>query len=377
MKKKKGILTFHAAYNFGSCLQAYALQTFLKKNNYKFEIINYRPENQFGMYKLINLKYFNKGVFIKNLYNILHFRKIIDRNKKYNDFIHNNYLLSSPNYINESSLSQIINNYDTIICGSDQIWNLSETTYDRSLAYYLELEEKFEGNAIAYAPSFGDTINNITGNELFNIKYLDKFNHLSFREKDVVNIMKNMGYDATLVLDPTLLLNKDDWEKLIGPPIINEPYIFYYSLNCKKYSLNFTEKIRKENKLPIITPYIHPREIFKNIKNYGNSGPLEFLNLLYYSTIVCTNSFHGTAFSIIFEKDFYAIFDEDESHNIIRENRKASLLEQLGLNNHISSISNYKTLKEIQKTNYDNIKNKLKKLQEISSNYLLNAIEEE
>ena len=90
-----------------------------------------------------------------------------------------------------------------------------------------------------------------------------------------------------------------------------------------------------------------------------------------------TNSFHGTAFSIIFEKDFYAIFDEDESHNIIRENRKASLLEQLGLNNHISSISNYKTLKEIQKTNYDNIKNKLKKLQEISSNYLLNAIEEE
>ena len=166
MKKKQGILTFHAAYNYGSCLQAYALQTFLNRNGNEFEIINYRPYNQKGMYDLINLKYFNKGVIIKNIYNLLHFRKILRRNKKYDEFIHKYYYLNSQNYLNESELAEIINNYDTIVCGSDQIWNLSESTYDRSLVYYLEIDKKFKGNAIAYAPSFGDTVNNITKNPL-------------------------------------------------------------------------------------------------------------------------------------------------------------------------------------------------------------------
>ena len=121
---------------------------------------------------------------------------------------------------------------------------------------------------------------------------------------------------------------------------------------------------------------MHPRESFKKMKIYGESGPLEFLNLLYYSTLVCSNSFHGTVFSIIFEKDFYAIFDEDEKHNIVRENRKASLLEQLGLANHISSFSNYVTLDEIKKTDYVEVENKLEKLQKKSSDYLLNSIKE-
>lgn len=374
MSKKKGILTFHAAYNYGSCLQAYALQTFLNKNNNEFEIINYRPYNQHGMYSLINLRYFNKGVLVKNIYNILHFRKILERNKKYDEFIHKYFFLSNQKYLDEKELSKIINDYETIVCGSDQIWNLSKSTYDRSLAYYLELEKKFKGNAIAYAPSFGDTVNNIVKNEMFDIKYLKNFDYLSFRENDVVKIMKDMGFDSTLVLDPTLLLNKADWEKLIGPPIVNKPYIFYYSLNCKEYSMKFVEKISDENNLPVITSFMHPRESFKKIKIYGNSGPLEFLNLLYYSTLVCSNSFHGTVFSIIFQKDFYAIFDEDEEQNIIRENRKASLLEQLGLSKHISSYSNYVSLDEIKNTNYNDVEEKLDKLRKISSDYLLSAI---
>lgn len=377
MSKKKGILTFHAAYNYGSCLQAYALQTLLKKNNINFEIINFRPYNQHGMYNLLNLRYFNKGVLIKNIYNLLHFKKIIGRNKKYDSFIHNFYSLSDEKYLDEKDLSKIINNYDTIICGSDQIWNLSDSTFDRSLAYFLELDAKFIGKAIAYAPSFGDTINNIIENKMFDIKYLKKFNYLSFREKDVVKIMKKMGFDSTLVLDPTLLLDKNDWEKLIGPPIVNKPYIFYYSLNCKDYSMNFVKKISKETGLPIITSFMHPRESFKKIKIYGNSGPLEFLNLLYYSTLVCSNSFHGTVFSIIFEKNFYAIFDEDDKKNIVRENRKASLLEELGLSNHISSISNYVSLNEIENTNYFNVKIKLNKLRKNSREYLLNSIKGE
>lgn len=375
MSEKYGILTFHAAYNYGSCLQAYALQTFLNKNNKKFEIINYRPYNQYGMYDLVNLRYFNKGVIIKNIYNLLHFKKIIRRNKRYEQFMHNYYFLNNQNYLNESELSKIVNNYDTIVCGSDQIWNLSKSTYDRSLAYYLELDEKFKGNAIAYAPSFGDTVNNIIKNEMFNMKYLNNFDYLSFRENDVVKIMNDMGLSSTLVLDPTLLLNKQDWEKLIGPPMVNTPYIFYYSLNCKGYSMNFVEKISKENNLPVITSFMHPRESLKKIKVYGDSGPLEFLNLLYYSALICSNSFHGTVFSIIFHKNFYAVFDEDENHNVIRENRKASLLEQLGLANHISSYSNYISFDEIKRTNYKEVDSKLKKLQKISSDYLLNAIE--
>lgn len=374
MSKKQGILTFHAAYNYGSCLQAYALQTFLNKNNNEFEIINYRPYNQHGMYSLINLRYFNKGVLVKNIYNTVHFKKILERNKKYDEFIHKYFFLSNQNYLDEKELSKIINNYETIVCGSDQIWNLSKSTFDRSLAYYLELDKKFKGNAIAYAPSFGDTVNNIVKNEMFDIKYLKNFDYLSFRENDVVNIMKDMGFDSTLVLDPTLLLSKADWEKLIGPPIVNKPYIFYYSLNCKEYSMKFVEKISDENNLPVITSFMHPRESFKKIKIYGNSGPLEFLNLLYYSTLVCSNSFHGTVFSIIFQKDFYAIFDEDGEQNIIRENRKASLLEQLGLSNHISSYSNYVSLDDIKKTNYNDVEEKLDKLRKISSDYLLSAI---
>lgn len=372
---KTGILTFHAAYNFGSNLQAYALQNVIEKLGHEVEIINYRPENQFGMYSLINTKYFNKGVVAKNFFNILNAPKIIKRNKNFYTFIHEYLKLSQNEYMNKNEVEKNINKYSNIVCGSDQIWNLSEKTYDRSTVYFLDLDVNIDANTVSYAPSFGDTTKNLsqTYDEKIS-QYIKNFDKISLREKDAVDFFRSKGVDADLVLDPTLLLSKEEWKKLIGEPLIKEPYIFYYSLNCKKFSIDFTNKIAEETKLPVLSPFLHPKTIGCDMKILGDSGPLEFLNLLYYSKIVCTNSFHGTVFSVLFEKDFYAIFDEDENKNIIRENRKASLLEQLGLEKNISSKSNYINIDNLKEVDYKNVKNKLDVLKKESINYLKRSL---
>lgn len=368
---KTGILTFHAAYNFGSNLQAYALQKTIEKLGYEVEIINYRPDIQRALYSIINTKIINKGSIIKNICNMMNYSKIKNRNARFENFIKNKLVKNTDDFLNEEDVKKIINNYTNVVCGSDQIWNLSEKTYDRSKIYYLDFDNNV--NSIAYAPSFGNDINFLRNNFEEISMMVKKFNHISLREKDAVDYFNKNGVNAKLVLDPTLFLNKEEWENLIDKPIINEPYILYYSLNCKRFSIDATKQIQKSLKIKVINPYLHPRSINSGFNIMADAGPLEFLNLIKYAKCICTNSFHGTVFSILLERPFYAIFDE-KNGMMIRENRKASLLEQLGLEKNMVSISDIRDFEEIKFTDYNKVKSKLNKLKENSISFLKESL---
>lgn len=368
---KTGILTFHAAYNFGSNLQAYALQKTIEKLGYEVEIINFRPEIQRALYSIINTKIINKGSILKNICNVMNYSKIKNRNARFESFIKNKLVKNTEVFLEEGDVKKIINNYTNVVCGSDQIWNLSEKTYDRSKIYYLDFDNNV--NSIAYAPSFGNDINLLKNNWKEINTMVKKFKHISLREKDAVDYFNENGIKAQLALDPTLLLDKVEWNSLIDKPIINEPYILYYSLNGKKFSIDVTKQIQNSLKIKVINPYLHPRSMNSGFNIMSDAGPLEFLNLIKYAECICTNSFHGTVFSILLEKPFYAIFDEKDG-KIIRENRKASLLEQLGLEKNMVSISNIGNFEEIKSIDYKEVKSRLNRLKETSISFLKKSL---
>lgn len=368
---KTGILTFHGAYNFGSNLQAYALQKTIEKLGYEAEIINYRSAVQRSLYSVVNTKVINKGTILKNIFNVAHYKKIKAKNARFEDFIKNKLVKNTDEFLDENDVKECIDNYTNIVCGSDQIWNLSDKTYDRSKIYYLDFDNNV--NSISYAPSFGNDINFLKNNFQEISDMVKKFKHVSIREKDAVDYFNEKGIKAQIALDPTLLLNKSEWEELIGEPIIKEPYILYYSLNCKKFSIETTNKIQEKLNVKVINPYLHPRGINTGFKIMPDSGPIEFLNLIKYAQCVCTNSFHGTVFSILLEKPFYALFDEKDG-KMVRENRKASLLEQLGLEKNMVTLNNITDFDEITNVNYEEVKNKLENLKESSIDYLKNSL---
>lgn len=370
--QKTGILTFHAAYNFGSNLQAYALQKTIKKlGDENCEIINYKSKSQKAMYSIINTQTINKGTIAKSLLNVLNYKKILKRNQHFEDFIKNYLSKSSEKYINENEVKRILKNYKNIVCGSDQIWNLSPKTYDRSKLYYLDFDYSKDINTISYAPSFGNDIDFLKENFNEISRMVKKFKHISIREKDAVEYFRKNNIEAELTLDPTLLLSEKEWDELIGERIIEEPYILYYSLNCKKYSIDFTKNIQKATGLNVINPYLHPKAINSGFKNFIEIGPIEFLNLLKNAEYVCTNSFHGTVFSILLEKPFFAIFDEKDG-KIIRENRKASLLEQIGLEGRMYTVKSNIDLRK--NVNFGEAKSKLEKIKQKSLNFLKESL---
>lgn len=301
--KKVYTVTFHSANNYGAMLQAYALQKFLD-SNYDTKILNYNNSYIASGYRVFRLpsKNLKKSVinFMKDVYN---FPKEYPRCKKFNKFREK---LKFTNVINNKIEVENILDCDALVVGSDQVWN-PVLTGGVDLVYFLDID-KPEVKKISYAASCGsiDILNKYSSD--FS-KYLSSFDHISVREKSLKeSLIKDFKINAELVIDPTLLLTKKDWVSLIDKPILEEKYIFAYSVgnaNDKFYeSLKFLS-----NKTGYKVVYFDKRDkkglIVGNKKSFYSAGPVEFLNLLYNSEYVVTTSFHGVALSSILNKKMF------------------------------------------------------------------------
>lgn len=333
--KKIGILTFHLSRNYGSVLQAYALKNELERIcNTNCNLINYQPAGQKAAFRIIK-KCTSMRAFVSNCYNLLFFFPLHKREKKFQDFVIN-FLNPIPSgVIGENALPLECNKYNVVVVGSDQIWSYKKAVVDSNLSYFLN----FDGNykRIAYAPSFG-ILETVESKDLL-ISLIKRFDFVSVRENNANDFLIENGIASHHVIDPTFFLSKDEWKNLIeDEPIIKGKYIFYYSIGCSTYSIKCTQKLAKALKLPVVNPLTNPRECFSGFKEYRSAGPLDFLNLIYYADFVCTESFHGLAFSLIFRKKFAAIFSKDKNGQLIKEARKYSLLEKLGALGNIFTI---------------------------------------
>jgi hypothetical protein len=222
------------------------------------------------------------------------------KHKKFRDFSAANLNLSNI-CVNREQLKEISSEYDKFICGSDQVWNYKITDFDKN--YFLDFtEDTLKKNS--YAASFG--ISNIPLEYAKEYKNLLKdFNHISVRENQAKKIIKDLiNREAELVLDPTLLLTRQDWESIAAEYQKKKDYILLYMFGNSPILKTFTEALSRQTGYAIV--YISYSVIKRVNAIYEKCvGPAEFLGLFKNARYVVTNSFHGTCFSLNFDKDFF------------------------------------------------------------------------
>ena len=291
--KKVAVLTLNGNNNFGNRLQNYALVHFLEKIGTDPVSIWLYPSN-----KLILKKYLKTilGIFIKKYRVDKRRKKISNFNKKYIKTL----------YIVKNKLYKIDNNYDFFVVGSDQVWN-PDVAINR---HYYFLPFTNANKKIAYAASLGkEKISKEY--ELVLKKYLsiDEFKNISVREAAGAKILKKVlkRNDIEVLIDPTMLLTKEEWQKIEKKPdnYNGEKYILNYflgKLNDNKN--NEIRRIAEEKGYKVIN-------ILDKDDPYYNSGVEEFLYLENHASLICTDSFHSCVFAFLFSNPFI-VFDRDE-----------------------------------------------------------------
>jgi len=289
--KKVGLLTWHYLDNYGSVLQAYALKKTLQKMNCEVDFINYRKDapNNFIVNTLRNIYYYTI-FFVKE-----------DKKRKRNFFFfRKNNFKETKLFSNVEQLKNYNFNYDFYICGSDQIW--ASNRFDE--AYYFSF---VNGKKISYAPSL--VFDNFTKEQKEKINsYLESFSYISLREKKGIDILKKFtNFDYQEVLDPTLLLKEKEWNKLIKNNKKNaDEYILCYCIGDDDKYRQKIKKIAKDNNLKIKNIHLVDIQNFGD-ENIKDASPEEFLKLIKNAKYILTDSYHGVLFSLIFNKEFFAL----------------------------------------------------------------------
>lgn len=363
---KIGILTFHASHNYGSMLQAYALQKTLRKIGYSSEIINLRTKIQKGLIpppiEIIHPIHTIKRILKSpaKVYNLQRKHLLFEK------FLANN-LITSKELRNKEEVEQYIikKGIDTIIVGSDQIWNPGCWDFDESYILNFNIPLK----RISYAPSIGSNPERIDQKyyELFN-RCWNKFDYLSTREERSASFVKKIiGKNVQVVLDPTLLLKSEDYRNLYShKSIIKEPYILYYTPREEKGTFGIAKLLSEKLNLKILVTQYSPEYIGDNVIKKYNCGPKEFLNIISNAEYTIGNSFHLLAFSLIFKKEFFLISKE-------RDSRMLNILEPIGLENGLLT-HNINEIEIPSPINFSYIDTKLDEMRIVSFNYLKNSL---
>jgi hypothetical protein len=409
MPRKAGLLTFHWAPHVGAYLQAYALYNVLRSFNFDVTVINFLPKLCTIVKPTTNLR----DLLLKYHYIVSGERSLpstirgvageiltqlfylgFERRKKAVYETCTALMKLSKRVLSLNELRDVINTLDVVIAGSDQVWNPLYLRYS-DYAYLIPFRLK-NTRKIAYAASFGiDDLDSIPSNLLNIYKvWLRDFDAISVREQsDVVFLSKLVGKEITHTLDPTLLLNNDWWSIHGVPPDARSldniaDYVFVYNLTYDmiKPIEPFLNKLREKG-LTILAYYM-PRpfplkqciEDIKHLVKIRNKlgitfveyiSPFEFLWLIKNAKYVITNSYHGTIFSILFEKNFIVIPPRGKSKRIL------DLLDLLGLRER--AISAYCDVNRLQKimmevVDYDLVMKRLEFYRSRSLDFLSSAL---
>lgn len=302
-------ITCHDVYNYGATLQAYALIKYLQNLGHDVEIINYKPDYLSTRYNLwgIGPRWKHRSLLIKWMYYALKLpgRLASRRGKHSFDIFRKKYMnITNQRYKCNDELKNNPPYADAYIAGSDQIWN---TFYEngRDAAFYLDFAPT-GARKISYAASF--SISEILPEfKSFVKSMIEKFDFISVREREGLDILQSIGIDSGKhVLDPVFLLDKEMWGSM-STKKFKEKYILVYDFEKNPLIEKFVKKISKQNNLKIYAVNNYSKTSYAD-KDFYSCGPEIFLSLLKNAELVVSNSFHGTAFSLIFEKQFL-VFD--------------------------------------------------------------------
>lgn len=316
--KKIGILTWHYYSNFGSRLQAFALQTVLMDLGFEPIIINYQNKKFSRLNRRQRVKNIIKPILNKLLGNIKIFNGAFD----FCDYIFEKDFLNQTRLINsKEELPKVAKELHAIVYGADQIWapNVFNDIY---------MGAGTNVKKISYAASIGlPTIST----ELIE-KYeflLKKFYKISVREETGQKLLKELcGIDSSVVLDPTLLIRRDRYESIERKPsrCMDDEFVFCYFLNENNNYYENVIRILGNHNFNVYGVSLNKKDE-SWIKNLKEIGPREFIWFIDHAKYVFTDSYHGTIFSMIFHKDFYT-FERFEKNDPINQNSRIYQLDK-------------------------------------------------
>lgn len=382
MKKKIGILTFHYAHNYGAVLQAFALKTKLKQMGYDAEVMNYQNKYIARLYRRgIHIDFWKRDILPKRWGRIL---KLLREQsygsnewkqqwQAFEDFIRKNLMESNETKV--LTVGELEKQAcDAYILGSDQIW-ARELTHGLDPAYFGQFASGRKKFSYAASVPNGDIPE--TEKPFFQ-EYLGTLSAVSVREERLAEeLRKLLGKEVTTVVDPTLLLEREDYDTLLhDKSIVAEPYLFVYYVVESPLLTRLARQMAAATGYRLVELHYHRTpERDRELQEAGKdiitdyvytAGPGEFLTYIRDARIVLTNSFHGTVFSILFQKNFYSVYETN--------GRIDNLLEFLGLKErHITGDEQICMEAEI---NYSDSAVKLDEYRRKSIDFVKKAVEE-
>lgn len=325
-------LTSHNVYNYGASLQAYSLMHYLQSLGHDCQIIDYMPAYRRGRYNFWYINPASKWYWFIKIWPI---RLVVClflapkrfktyKRKKAFDAFTKDKLCLTLRYNNLNELEKENWRVDAFIVGSDQVWNTDHET-GRDPANYLTFVPK-GSIKMSYAASFG--MDKILPNYANLVKEnLKVFDAVSVRENSGVTLLKDLGISATHVVDPVFLNSSAFWSSLVNTSIIpKNKYILVYDFANNSIIEKFTQYVSTQTGLTIISVNDFIEHRYTDV-NVNNAGPIEFLSLIKGAEFFISNSFHGTAFSIIFHTPFFVVKRSIGNVNT----RMEDLLSSLGL----------------------------------------------
>lgn len=367
--KKIAIMTWFHYYNFGTSLQVTALSHAIERLGYQANVIQYIPHG-----KIVTLRDYKNPIFyIKELQ-----KKIINaknqqiinnkRKKAFDDFLNTNINLTSS-CTTDSELFALNQQFDAFVCGSDQIW--APSCFNPK--YFLNFVEDSD-KMISYAPSLGlPTIQDGYIRQRMK-ECIERFKFLSVREEQGKNLIKEIcNKDAEVVLDPTLLLSDYEWDKMAAKRKVENPYVLCYFLGNNKESWQHVSKISAKMRLSIKIIPIFAQDLERGFDVALDIGPADFLGLVKNASLICTDSFHGTVFSILYQRPFYTYERFSNRDRNSQNSRIYNILKIAGLEDRL--IKDKILICDSPLTcDFKNTKYRLEKEKEESIRYLKNAL---
>lgn len=326
---RAGILTFHCSHNFGAMLQAYGLKSYLNANKIKTDLVCYEPFFLMGRhwwFPYIPMQ--DKAGRRKLEKNMWRAHRNMGRDffRQYRNFewFKKKYLTGAGRrkLFCAGQLSRLP--YQCYIVGSDQIWN-PDITFGLRSVYFGAFENRRKKKVIAYGASLGGTSMDAQYEEEFS-RLLQCVDVISMREQEAIPYVKQFYQkEMTAVLDPVFLLSKETWQKIEKKPD-QERYILVYAAESNQELYEYALELSREKGLPALILRSSKWETDQEFLVDYTAGPAEFLGYVHGADYVVTNSFHGVAFSIIYQKKFLAFLHSD------RGERTRNILAISGLN---------------------------------------------
>lgn len=360
---KIGIATFHRAENFGAMLQAVALRETLSGMGHDVSFVDYWPKRHAELYKVWS------PVIIKDQKSLFEKVKTLVRLT----------LLSPLNARRRRTFGKFFNSYikghlvdqseklDLVVYGSDQVWaRFPFSDYDFD-PFYLADNSLLADRHIAYAASMG-SIDLSDDQRKRMAELLKRFDAIGVREKDMVPLLGEMGFDAELVCDPTLLLTAEKWNELL--PLkrpFKERYALFYDFQYGSFDVESIRRFCESRSLKLVTISAFLRMSSYYSDELGIINPQDFINLVAHADYVFSSSFHGLAFSIIFRRQFYCSF-------INKASRAKTLLDRFGLSERLINFSDEVDRLALEDIDYASVEERIESYRNHSLEFITNNL---